>query len=75
MLAYCVSLGLPAGLLIYASERPIERHTVKRVGVNLEIIGIDMRDEPRNLEARAREAAGRLVEQASELLARDKVAS
>ena len=29
LLAYCVSLGLPAGLLIYASNRPLERHIVK----------------------------------------------
>ncbi len=29
LLAYCVSLGLPAGLLIYASNRPLERHIVE----------------------------------------------
>ena len=38
LLAYFVSLGLPAGLLVYASARLLERHGVQRVGVNLELI-------------------------------------
>jgi 5-methylcytosine-specific restriction enzyme subunit McrC len=33
MLAYCESLGLPSGLLIYASDHPYEEHLVKHAGV------------------------------------------
>jgi 5-methylcytosine-specific restriction enzyme subunit McrC len=74
LLAYCVSLGLPAGLLIYASERPLERHVVERAGINLEIVGVEMSGSPRSLEARVREAAGRLVRQAARQRSRYKVA-
>jgi 5-methylcytosine-specific restriction enzyme subunit McrC len=74
LLAYCVSLGLPAGLLIYASERPLERHVVERAGINLEIVGVEMSGSPRRLEARVREAAGRLVRQAARQRSRYKVA-
>lgn len=65
LLAYCVSLGLPDGLLIYASEHPFETHHVERAGVALQVAGIEMTGRPRDLEARAREVAGRLVRQAS----------
>jgi 5-methylcytosine-specific restriction enzyme subunit McrC len=75
LLAYCVSLGLPAGLLIYANERPFESHTVERAGVNLEVIGIEMSDEPHRLETRVRRAARRLAKQAAELRTRYKAAS
>ncbi len=65
LLAYCVSLGLPDGLLIYASELPFGTHHVERAGVALQVVGIGMSGSPRDLEARAREVAGRLVRQAS----------
>ena len=39
LLAYCVSMGLPAGLLIYANARPLEKHAVQRAGVDLELVG------------------------------------
>ena len=65
LLAYCVSLELPAGLLIYASERPLERHVVERAGTNLEVVGVEMAGSPWSLDARVREAAGRLVYQAA----------
>jgi 5-methylcytosine-specific restriction enzyme subunit McrC len=52
LLAYCVSLGLPAGLLIYASARPLERHLVHRAGVGLELVGIEMSSKPRDDSAR-----------------------
>jgi len=74
LLAYCVSLGLPAGLLIYASERPPEKHVVERAGIGLEIIGVQMTGNSRNLETRVREAAVRLVQQAMRLRSRNKVA-
>ena len=68
------SLGLPAGLLIYASDRPLERHVVERAGTSLEIVSVEMAGSPRSLEARMREAAGRLVQQAAHQRARYKVA-
>ncbi len=67
LLAYCVSLGLPKGLLIYATEHPLEHHAVERAGVGLEIVGIDMSHRPQELEEAARAAARRLVQHAIEL--------
>jgi 5-methylcytosine-specific restriction enzyme subunit McrC len=67
LLAYCLSLGLPAGLLIYASDQPLEKHVVERAGVNLEVFGIEMSSRPRDLDARVRTAARRLVQQAVRL--------
>ena len=67
LLAYCVSLGLPAGLLLYASARPLEKHFVQRAGIDLELVGIEMSGKPRVLEAHVRNAAKRLLEQAAEL--------
>ena len=64
MLAYCVSLGLPSGLLVYASERPLETHKVENVGVDLRIVGIETTSVPRDLELRARKAAEGLVREA-----------
>ena len=64
MLAYCVSLGLPRGMLIYASERPPEEHTVERAGVTLEVAGVDMGATPREIEAGARRLARSLVQNA-----------
>jgi hypothetical protein len=58
------SLGLPRGLLIYASERPPERHVVERAGIGLEILGVKMDGTPRDLDAPVRLAARRLVQQA-----------
>jgi len=47
LLAYCVSLGLPSGLLIYADERPPgEPYVVERAGVILEVEGIDLTGDP-----------------------------
>lgn len=70
LLAYCSVLGLPKGLLIYASEHPPETYTVRQVGIGLEIVGINMDAGPSEIEAQARGAARRLVEQATEFLAR-----
>lgn len=42
MLAYCVTLGLPAGLLIYGGPHPLPHQTVRRAGVRIELTGIDL---------------------------------
>jgi 5-methylcytosine-specific restriction enzyme subunit McrC len=65
LLAYCVSLNLPSGLLIYASGRSYEEHIVEGAGVSLGIIGVEMSGSPRDLEARVRRAARHLVRQAA----------
>lgn len=75
LLAYCVSLGLPAGLLIYASGYPLEKHEVLHAGVSLEMLGIEMSGKPHDLEAQVRNAAQRLLEQAAEHHFRLKTAS
>jgi 5-methylcytosine-specific restriction enzyme subunit McrC len=65
LLAYCVSLNLPSGLLIYASDRAHEEHTVEQAGVSMEILGVEMGGHSRDLEARVRRAARHLVRQAA----------
>ncbi len=64
MLAYCVSLGLPSGLLIYASERPLETHEVENAGVYLRIVGVGTTGAPKDLESQTRRAAQRLAREA-----------
>lgn len=64
LLAYCVSLGLPAGLLFYAGKRPLEQYVIRRTGITLEAIGIDMTGTPSEVETQARNAAKRLIRQA-----------
>ncbi|MDA8359440.1 MAG: hypothetical protein M0Z95_24765 [Actinomycetota bacterium] len=61
LLAYCVALGLPRGLLIYASQRPPEVQRVRRSGTELEIVGIDMSKPSDALVGEARIAARRLL--------------
>lgn len=61
LLAYCVALGLPRGLLIYASQRAPEIQHVRRAGIELEIIGIDMTKPAEALVEGARVAALRLL--------------
>jgi len=65
LLAYCVSLNLSSGLLIYASDRSHEEHTVEQAGVSLGITGVEMSGSPRDLETRVRRAARHLVLQAA----------
>lgn len=74
MLAYCVSLELPAGLLIYASEGPLVTHMVQSAGVDLRIVGIGTTGTPQNLESRARKAAAELVREAMHQQARYRTA-
>jgi 5-methylcytosine-specific restriction enzyme subunit McrC len=42
LLAYCTALGLPAGLLIYASPLPHDAQPVAHTGIRLERIGLDL---------------------------------
>lgn len=61
LLAYCVSLGLRRGLLIYSGK--LDRHyLVQRAGIKLEATSVDLTGDPLQIEASAREAAMRLVE-------------
>ncbi len=64
LLAYCVALGLPRGLLIYASARPLEVQRVTSAGIELEAIGIDLEEPHEQLLAQARLAAHRLIRHA-----------
>jgi 5-methylcytosine-specific restriction enzyme subunit McrC len=66
LLAYCVALGLPAGLLIYAGLRPFERHTVEHAGINLEVVGVDLSVSPDEILYQVRDIAKRLIAQAAE---------
>ncbi len=61
-------LGLPNGILIYASEYPPETYTVRQVGIGLKIVGINMDAGPSEIETQARSAARRLIEHATEFL-------
>jgi 5-methylcytosine-specific restriction enzyme subunit McrC len=61
LLSYCVALGLPRGLLIYASNRPFAFEVVEKADVRLEVIGIDLGRSPTALLVHARAAAQRLL--------------
>jgi 5-methylcytosine-specific restriction enzyme subunit McrC len=76
LLAYCVSLGLPSGLLIYAGERPPgESYVVERAGVTLELAGIDLTRDPAGVLVRARKPARKLIWQAERSRAATGLAS
>ncbi len=75
LLAYCVALGLPRGLLIYAAPRPVKSYRVRRANIDLEVTGIDLSEPPRILEARARTAARVLIEHARARMAFELLAS
>ncbi len=61
LLAYCVSLGLLKGLLIYSGKLE-KQYRVEQAGIVLEAIGIDLTGEMRQIEASSEYAARRLVE-------------
>lgn len=61
LLAYCVALGLPRGLLIYASQRQPEVQRVRESGTELEVVGVDMSKPSDGLIEEARFAARRLI--------------
>lgn len=63
LLAYCVSLGLKSGLLIYSGTLS-RQYLVNQANVTLKAVGVDLTGEPEHIEASARKAAKRLVEHA-----------
>jgi 5-methylcytosine-specific restriction enzyme subunit McrC len=65
LLAYCAALGLPRGLSIYGGPRPLERQTVERIGIHLELVGIDLGMSPERILLQAREVAAHLIRQAA----------
>ena len=74
LLAYCVALGLPAGLLIYAAPRPLVAHSVQRGRVRLEAVGVDLQAPPELIRRQVRAAAAHLIEQAGQTLYRRSLA-
>jgi 5-methylcytosine-specific restriction enzyme subunit McrC len=68
LLAYCVGLGLPRGVLVYASEAQSRVEHVRTAAIDLEVIGIDLSAPYQEVLAAAQNAARRLIghaEQAS----------
>ena len=61
MLAYCVTLGLPAGLLIYGGPHPLPHQIVRRAGIRIELTGIDLSLSWRDVLFQAREVAARFA--------------
>jgi 5-methylcytosine-specific restriction enzyme subunit McrC len=61
MLAYCVTLGLPAGLLIYGGPHPLPHQIVRRAGIRLELTGIDLSLSWRDVLQQARDVATQLI--------------
>jgi 5-methylcytosine-specific restriction enzyme subunit McrC len=64
LLAYCVALGLPRGLLIYAEAGADRIETVKEAGTELEIVSVDLARPWREVLAQTRRAARMLIMQA-----------
>lgn len=69
MLAYCVALGLSAGLLIYAGGAPFDVHVVNHLGVRLEVVGLDASASRAELLTQTREIGRYLVCEAERHLA------
>ena len=64
LLAYCVSLGLTRGLLIYSGELDTQ-YLVQRAGITLEATSVDLTGKTEQIEASARDTARRFLEHAS----------
>lgn len=64
LLAYCISLDLRRGLLIYGGPRKLERHLVQNSNIELEVMGLDLTGSREEIMKEARKAAHRLIEQA-----------
>jgi 5-methylcytosine-specific restriction enzyme subunit McrC len=64
LLAYCTALGLPAGLLIYASPLPHDAQPVAHTGIRLERIGLDLDVDRHALRASVERVAQMLLAQA-----------
>jgi 5-methylcytosine-specific restriction enzyme subunit McrC len=67
LLAYCVALGLPSGLLVYAGAHGLERLRVERSAIHLERTGIDLSAAPPEILRQARTAAQRALAAADEI--------
>jgi 5-methylcytosine-specific restriction enzyme subunit McrC len=67
LLAYCVALGMPRGLLIYAEAGTHRTETVREAGIELEIVGVDLARPWREVLEQTRRAARRLIEHAERL--------
>lgn len=61
LLAYCVSMRLSRGVLIYASLRPLTSHRVVGTNLALELVGIDLSKPPVEILGQARDAVGKLI--------------
>jgi 5-methylcytosine-specific restriction enzyme subunit McrC len=66
LLGYCTALGLSKGLLIFADSRKPRVETVLHAGTQLEIVGVDLSSRPREVLARTRDAASKLLRHAAE---------
>jgi 5-methylcytosine-specific restriction enzyme subunit McrC len=64
LLAYCVSLGLPRGILIYATFEPFHTEIVRHLGTELSVLGLDLSRAPEEVLEQARGAARTLIDQA-----------
>lgn len=64
LLAYCVALGMPRGLLIYAEAGTYPTQTVREAGIELEVVGVDLARPWREVLEQTRRAARRLIHQA-----------
>jgi 5-methylcytosine-specific restriction enzyme subunit McrC len=56
MLAYCVALGLPRGLLVYAKDSGAETrlHTIRRHDYRIDVRAVDVELPPDRLLAQVR---------------------
>lgn len=61
LLAYCSSLGLKKGLLVYAGDREHESHRVSAAGIDLDTVGVDLTGNADEIEGSVRAAARKLI--------------
>jgi len=66
LLAYCVAMRLPKGLLIFASPQVLKRHRVYGLGVQLEVLGVDLEQAPEALLGDSRSAVRQFAANALE---------
>lgn len=66
LLAYCVSLGLGSGVLIYSGSLT-KQYLVNRANITLEAVGVDLTGSPEDIEVSGRSAARRLVSRALDM--------
>jgi len=64
LLAYCVSLGLKRGLLIYATHEEPSVEVVRRADIELHVDGVDLSLQPDAMVSQARRVADSLIDHA-----------